>query len=187
MNGKLDRRSMRTQKLIFDAFDELLAENQYSKITVEDITSRANIGRSTFYSHFQTKDELLYKSCQKLFQHVFAEKVFVEATHDFSQARDFNDYITHILYHLKDNKKIIKSMLTFEDSGVFMNYFKEYIYDSFSTVIQPIDTSNIDKGYINNHIVSSFVETIRWWFSHNLKDSPEKIADYYLYIIKSII
>ena len=187
MHDKLDRRSLRTKKLIFDAFNELLAKNQFSKITVEDITSKANIGRSTFYSHFQSKDELLYKSCQKLFEHVFAEKVLEETTHDFSKSTDFNDYITHILYHLKDNTKVIKSMLTFEDSGVFMNYFKEYIYDSFSNVIQPINLASIDIDYINNHIVTSFIETIRWWFNHNLKDSPEKIANNYLYIIKCII
>ncbi|PAB59038.1 hypothetical protein CCE28_12710 [Anaeromicrobium sediminis] len=187
MNNKLDRRSQRTRKLIFEAFNELLAKNQYSKITVQSIIHRANIGRTTFYSHFQTKDELLYESCKMIFEHVFAEKVLVEATHDFSQSSDFKDYITHILYHLKDNKKIIKSMLKFEDSGVFMNSFKEYIHKYFSNVIQPVNTNNIDIDFINNHIVSSFIQAIRWWFHHNLKESPEKVANSYIYMINHLI
>lgn len=56
---KRDRRSQRTQQLLLEALIELLGVKHYDKISVNDIITRANVGRSTFYAHFQTKDELL--------------------------------------------------------------------------------------------------------------------------------
>ena len=59
----MGRRQLRTRALIFDAFSELLNKNKYNSITVQDIIDKAGIGRSTFYSHFETKDELLNAVC----------------------------------------------------------------------------------------------------------------------------
>lgn len=54
-----DRRVERTKRLLADALQELLSELHYDDITVQAILDRADIGRSTFYSHFRNKDELL--------------------------------------------------------------------------------------------------------------------------------
>ena len=55
MSNKQDRRSQRTRQLLSVAFVELLRKKGYSAITVSDIIERANIGRSTFYSHYRDK------------------------------------------------------------------------------------------------------------------------------------
>lgn len=47
-----NRNALRTRRLICNAFWELLDEKKYEKITVTDITKRANINRTTFYNHF---------------------------------------------------------------------------------------------------------------------------------------
>jgi AcrR family transcriptional regulator len=65
-HGSGDRRSVRTHILLRQALFSLMAELDYDAITVQDILDRANIGRSTFYAHFSSKDELL-NVCLEMF------------------------------------------------------------------------------------------------------------------------
>jgi len=55
---KQDRRAVRSKRLIIDALRELVLEKNYEDISISDIVNRADIGRATFYAHFENKDEL---------------------------------------------------------------------------------------------------------------------------------
>ena len=80
----MDRRQKKSRDAIFNAFGVLLSRKSYTKITVQEIIDEANVGRSTFYAHFETKDDLLREMCTDLFNHVFSEHLDSESTHDFS-------------------------------------------------------------------------------------------------------
>ena len=116
----MDRRIQKTRTAILSAFERLLAEKRYEQITVQDIINEANIGRSTFYAHFETKDDLLRYTCRELFEHIFDEHLTSEISHDFSDENGSLDVmLTHILYHLKDDRK--RYMRIPED--YYVNYY----------------------------------------------------------------
>lgn len=176
----MDRRQQKTRNAIFNALSALLETKRYSNITVQEIIDVANIGRSTFYAHFETKDELLKAMCTDIFSHVFSDELMSEKTHDFSNGNNgLETKLTHILHHLKDSKKNIVGILSCESGELFMGYFKGYLTDMFSKYLNEIKV-NAPADFVLNHLVGSFAETVKWWIDNKMRYTPEETARYYI-------
>ena len=59
MKKKTDRRVQRTQYLLEQALLSLIKEQAFDAISVQEIIDRANVGRATFYQHYDNKEDLL--------------------------------------------------------------------------------------------------------------------------------
>jgi AcrR family transcriptional regulator len=57
-----DKRFLRTRAWIVQAFNELIFKRAYAGLRIDNIIKRAGVGRSTFYEHFRSKDEVLLHS-----------------------------------------------------------------------------------------------------------------------------
>ncbi len=178
----MDRRQQKTEQAIFSAFGALLARKSYNKITVNDIAVAANIGRSTFYAHFETKDELLQKMCDYLFRHIF-ETGSETGDHDFSDMPQTPEaLITHILYHLRDRKRDLLPILALENADLFPYFSRTYLtrlaefYAPFRDL--PPDMRP-PEDFILHHISSAFTGMLRWWIKNKLRQPPEQLAGYF--------
>jgi AcrR family transcriptional regulator len=67
-----DRRIARTHQAVFQAFAQLVTTRRYDEIKIADVVTAANIGRSTFYEHYTSLDDVLVKSLNGV-QNVFAD------------------------------------------------------------------------------------------------------------------
>lgn len=174
----MDRRQRKTREAIFRAFTGLLARKSYSRITVQDIISEADVGRATFYAHFETKDDLLRTLCADVFEHVFSEDLGKERTHDFSKEHNTAAVITHILYHLQEHMAYLPGILSGEGGEIFMAAFKEQLKGVFAhSGLRP--DSPVPHAYLLNHMVCDFAETVRWW-ARNSQYTPEEISTFFL-------
>lgn len=179
----MDRRKQKTRSAIFQAFNRLLEEKHYNNITVQDILDEANIGRSTFYSHFETKDALLKEVCTNIFDHIFTQELPPEALHDFSSSNHgLQGKITHLLYHLKDNKGNVLGVLSGESGELFMRYFKEYLVTMFEQYPECLK-EDVPREFALNHLVGSFAEAVKWWIRTRMKMPTEELADNYMKLI----
>ena len=70
----MDRRQKKTKDAIFKAFTTLLSKKNYNQISVQEIIDIADIGRTTFYAHFETKEYLLKDLCEELFGHIMTRQ-----------------------------------------------------------------------------------------------------------------
>ena len=68
MAKRLDRRVGRTRALLHQALMSLIQERGFEALSVQDIIDRANVGRATFYAHFDNKEDLLASGIEGLRQ-----------------------------------------------------------------------------------------------------------------------
>ena len=176
----MDRRQQKTRDAIFKAFSTLLETKRYGNITVQEIIDEANIGRSTFYAHFATKDELLKAMCTDIFSHVFSDGLMSEKTHDFSGNNNgLETRLTHMLHHLKDSEKNIVGILSCESGELFLKYFKGYLAEMFSKYLNETKV-DAPADFVLNYLVGSFAQTVNWWINNRMEYTPEETARYYM-------
>ena len=126
----MDRRQKKTRAAIFAAFSELAAKKSYNKITVQEIIDIADIGRTTFYAHFETKDDLLKSLCEELFGHIVGSAMDHTHTHGlYSDGIAPHSIFLHLLQHLEENDSNILGLLSSASSDIFLRYFKDSLKD----------------------------------------------------------
>lgn len=187
----MDRRQQKTRTAIFSAFTSLLAEKSYSKITVQEIIDAANVGRTTFYAHFETKDDLLKELCEELFGHIIGSAQDCTHTHGlYSDGSAPESVFCHLLQHLQENDKNIIALLSCESSEMFLRFFKdslnELVRSQFINQNRKANT-DIPEDFLINHISGSFVEMVLWWIKGHRKQTPEDLDRYFRAVIEPII
>jgi AcrR family transcriptional regulator len=70
----VDPRVKRTRKLLQQALMDLLQEQNFSNISIQDIAERATVNRATFYAHYPDKYELLDSMLRELFQKMITSR-----------------------------------------------------------------------------------------------------------------
>ena len=187
----MDRRQQKTRAAIFSAFGKLLSKKNYNKITVQEIIDEANIGRTTFYAHFETKDDLLKELCEELFGHIIDSALDCTHTHGLcSNAAVPESIFCHLLQHLQENDNNILELLSCESNDIFLRYFKSCLSDLIRTqfgyfIIQK--RSDVPTDFLINHISGSFVEMVLWWIKGGLKYKPEQLDQYFRYVLKPVV
>ncbi len=187
----MDRRQQKTRSAILTAFTTLLAKESYSKITVQKIIDTANVGRTTFYSHFQAKDDLLKSLCEELFGHIISSAMDCTHTHGlYSDMSAPTSVFCHLLQHLQENSNNILGLLASENNDIFLRYFKNSLDELIKTQFVSQNRKNntdIPQEFLINHISGSFVEMVLWWLKGRMKQSPEELDRYFQAVIKPIL
>lgn len=187
----MDRRQKRTREAIFNAFTLLLSERNYNQLSVQEIIDKANIGRTTFYSHFETKESLLEDLCTELFGHIIdTAKGIPHGHYNFSCGTSNDSVFLHLLRHLQENDYNILQLLSSQNNEIFLQYFKSNLQHLIQIQYAEkglLKKSTLPENFLVHHIASSFVNTVSWWISNKMKDSPEKITEYFLTTIQSLV
>lgn len=182
----MDRRTRKTREAIFEAFTDLLSKKDFDGITVSEIIERADIGRATFYSHFETKDFLLKELCEELFCHIFdkAENCGAEHRHIFNCDSTETAFL-HLFRHLQRNDNNILTLLSSRNNDLFLRYFRSNLAGLIERQadIAARARPNVPAPFWQNHVVSTFIETIRFWLQGGMKESPEEITAYFLAVL----
>ena len=179
----MDRRQKKSREAIFKAFAELLSEKHVNQITVGEIIQRANVGRATFYAHFETRDFLLKELCGELFCHIFDSGFEHPCSHEHIFKCDSRESgFLHLLRHLQKNDNQIMELLSCPNNELFLHYFKTGLSELIQNQRSVFETEfsrQLPEDLWISHISSTFIEIVRWWTAHHMTESPEKIYEYF--------
>jgi len=183
----MDRRQRKTREAIFHAFTELLSQKDYMHITVGEIIEKADVGRATFYSHFETKDFLLKEFCEELFCHIFdAAKGENHRHRHIFECEGTDSVFLHLFRHLQKNDNNILRLLSSQNNELFLGYFKEYLQLLIECQLSQFEgrrDHELPESFWKDHIVCVWVDTLKWWIGRGMKESPETITEYFYKVV----
>jgi AcrR family transcriptional regulator len=117
----VDRRIQRTKRLLANALIELIVEKGYDSVSIQGITERANVGRSTFYAHFESKEQLLLSGHSELMRHLLPEPLTADG-------QEVTSIDFAILYeHVAGHHQLGLAMLGKKGGELVINHFREAI------------------------------------------------------------
>ena len=183
----MDRRQRKSREAILKAFSELLSQKGLNQITVAEIIERADVGRATFYAHFETKDFLLKELCEELFCHIFDSLEHSDNDHKHIFDCDAPESaFLHLFQHLYKNDNNTLKLLSSQNNEVFLQYFKSGLLKLIESRLDSFENSRskeLPQDFWINHISTTFVETVKWWIKNDMSLSPETITKYFLLAI----
>lgn len=178
----MDRRQRKSREAIFNAFVRLLTKRDFARITVADIIEEADVGRTTFYAHFETKEFLLKELCGELFCHIFDTEKDEHCHRHIFRCEGDDGVFLHLFKHIAHNDNNLLSLLSSENNDIFFGYFKENLLTLSKSQLDLLKGREVEKlpeNFRINHIASVFTEVLKWWVDTGLKESPETIAEYF--------
>lgn len=187
-NNALDRRRMKTREAIHEALYSLMMEMQYNKITIQDIIDRANVGRSTFYAHYQTKDELLIESITHLMDIL---NNYIISYVDYNGDTTRLIPVTELFGHIKENGKMMRGLIKSNSADLFIEKAQSYWNEKLKTYLSQklVDGQEpcIPIEILVNHISSTLINLLKWWVENRMPYEPSAMDIYFQKLINPCI
>ena len=177
-NKTEDRRIQRTRKLLQEALLELILEKGYDAVTVQDVIDRANVGRSTFYAHFQDKEDLFqseFDALRSLFEHHLATQ----------PAPDTSPWSLSLVMfqHAQSNLQLYQALAGKQGGSFALTHLQSYLSALLREHLQQQfshkKNAPIPPEILAHYLVSSFMAFLTWWLDHNLPYTAERMNDMY--------
>lgn len=180
---KQNRKEEKTIQAIYTSLENLILKKDYQSITVSDIIKDSHISRSTFYSHFKSKDDVLKDVCLSIFSHVFSSGLSKEDDHDFSQSSifDYHHMITHLFYHFRDERELIHAILSSSGSYLFIDILSEKTTKLMKACLYDgiLGKSDIPPEIEIRELTSSLIELLKYYTQEERKETPEEMTEYF--------
>lgn len=175
---KEDRRIQRTRQLLREALLALIVERGYDNITVQDITDRANVARTTFYLHYKDKDELLFAGMREIYDGLIAQADLRNRNPFLGMPlNDASDFL-----HVAEYANFYRVMLNEKGSMSFLVRVWEYLADAIfkdllhESLQQARATSQLPAEALAAYVAGAQVGLLRWWLNHNMTIPAEEMA-----------
>lgn len=173
-----DRRVQRTRELLQKALIELLAERRYEAISVGDITERANVGRTTFYLHYTSKDDL-FMGCHEAIVGQFHFGPHRPLTREQLLAAGPPAAAAGAYHHLAEEHMLVSRLFRGKESQTLLRRLRDdraqEIADNLRAAFGA-EASAVPLDLLANYLAGAQIALIHWWLEQHQPYDPETLA-----------
>jgi AcrR family transcriptional regulator len=175
--GRKDRRVERTHQLIRGAFRALIQEKGFEALTVQQIIDRANVGRATFYAHFDNKDDLLSSGFEDLRAALRSRQ-----REALSRGRSVEERVfafSHELFaHADEYRQVFRAMVGKRSGAAVQRLMHKLLVDLVRDDVKGIvarDRSAVATEALVQFIAGALFGVLMWWLNGTMRLSVSDV------------
>ena len=175
---KTDRRTGRTRELLQKALIELISERGYDTVTIQDIVDRANIGRTTFYLHYSSKDEL-FMSCHE----AIVSEFHIGPLHPLSReellSSEIPSEMTSAYRHFEERRALLYFIFQGKDSQLILRQIRDRSAREIEANLRSTfaeSESAIPLDMLANYLAAAQIALVQWWLEKRRPHTLESLA-----------
>ncbi|HJZ82959.1 MAG TPA: TetR/AcrR family transcriptional regulator [Pyrinomonadaceae bacterium] len=168
---KTDRRIQRTQHNLTHAMVDLVTEKRFDDITVQNLIDRADVGRSTFYSHFRDKEDLFQKNWEGFLNFCVAQIVWDQV----GKGSFFP--VLFLFDHLQEVQPFYRGLERSRKSEPLMKSGTEYLSQRLGEGLKKNLQTHppIPIPILANYVAAALFALLKWWLDQNMPYSPQRM------------
>ena len=171
-----DLRIVKTKKNLYDSLIKLMSVKEFEDIKVSDICSLALINRSTFYSHFNDKYELLYSFISDL-KNDLQEHINKNEKID-SLKEYYLSMISLFLDHIDENIDIYSMIVKNNSNSIVMDMINNTLFEDVNKNIKLVKKSDIPTDFVSDFYMGAIVNIGINYLKNPKKYKKEKVVTY---------
>ena len=169
----MDRRVQRTHDVLHRALIALIIEKGYEVITVQDIIDRANVGRSTFYTHYVGKQDLLRSGLKHLKEELLAHQQAGRAPKAAAKEPMFA-FSLALFDHVHSYRPVYHAIVGRQSGTIVMSELRALLAELVQNDLKALKErrSDVPKNVVTHFVVGALISVITWWLDERSKLSP---------------
>ncbi|MEN3328843.1 MAG: hypothetical protein V7638_3650 [Acidobacteriota bacterium] len=180
-NKKTDARVRRTRDALGDALIALMQEKAFETITVQDVLDRAHVSRSTFYTHYSDKDDLLMSDSEEFFE---ALSMALSAHADKSdRVFPVKEFFNHLADVQPFYKALVKSGKFQENMELARGHFARGIERRLSELPRGKSIPPNERSAIAFTHAGALLSLLTWWLDRGMREPPEQMDELFHRIV----
>jgi AcrR family transcriptional regulator len=171
-----DLRARRTRDQLAWALIALMHEKAYDEISVQDIAERADVGRSTFYAHFQDKDEMFVRH-NVVFGRAMGERLAWD-----ENTKSWGFPIRHIFDHVRHMRPVYESLVRCRKLDLLLRVWQLNMAEVFEQRIAAArngTAGTIPAAILAQHFAATIVMLLLWWVDHHFPADASRMEEHF--------
>ncbi len=164
-----------TKKALLDAMVRLLGTESFDDITTKELASTAGISRSSFYTHYRDKYEMI---------DTYQQRLFHKLEYIFEKEYENNDQAFLEVFNFLSREKLLSALLSSNGTKELQNFIihkvRILISSELKERVAAENMSPTELEYQSIYLAYAFFGTCQTWIARGKKETPQQMTNFVL-------